>query len=82
MKNKSTIESQVRINSIHLESRLDSYLKTHHNQYVIFNNNEAEFVSTFSEGVKKGIILYGENTGFVVKKVSKSPAVLSSLVKL
>ena len=80
--NIKKLEREVKINSILLDEKLTAYLKTHKNKYVVFDSGKAFFEETFGEGVEKGVKEFGENVGFVVKKVTKSTPILSSLVKI
>ena len=80
--NVKKLENQVKINSLILDEKLASYIKKHKDEYIVFNDGEAEFTSTFKEGVNKGLEKYGENVGFVVKKVTKRTPIFSSLVTL
>lgn len=76
------IENEVISNSGLVEARFSSYFKEHENEYLIFNSGKEFFTKSFAEALKKGEKEFGEDTGFVVRKVSKQVPVLSALVKL
>jgi len=80
--NLKKLEKEVMINSLILEDKLSTYIKTHKDKYAVYNQGKVEFADSFKSGVEKGIEIFGENIGFVVKKVSKEMPILSSLVKL
>ncbi|PKL17925.1 MAG: hypothetical protein CVV49_08505 [Spirochaetae bacterium HGW-Spirochaetae-5] len=80
--NLKKLENEVMINSILFEDKLPVYIKTHKDKYAVFNQGEIFFADSFKEGVNTGISQFGENIGFVVKKISKEMPILSSLVTL
>ena len=77
-----TLENDVMINSLMLEKIISSLVKEHSGKYVVFYNDTKYFSNSFEDGVQEGINKFGENVGFVVKKVTKEIPVLSSLVTL
>lgn len=80
--NLKKLEKEVKENSIMLEKTMSKYIKSHKNKYIIFNKNEIYFANNLKSGVNKGINKFGENTGFVVKKVTNEIAIVSSLVTI
>jgi len=75
------LEKQVKENSLALEKVISKYMEEHKDKYAIYHNGAIDFVDNFGAAVKKGIETYGEDTGFVVKKITNLVPVLSSLVK-
>ena len=76
------LEKEVISNSYLLDNELHKHIKTHKDEYIVFNNYEYVFTDTFEDGVDAGIKKFGENTGFVVSKVSNQPAIFSALVQV
>lgn len=80
--NMKKLEKEVKENSLMLEKDMDIFIKLDKNKYVVYNKGKFYITPTLKEGVRVGIKQFGENIGFVVKKIAKSPMILSSLVKL
>lgn len=80
--NFKKLEKEVMINSLILEDQMSTYIKTQKDKYAVFNEGDVIFTDSFKAGVNAGIDKYGENVGFVVKKVSKEMPILSALVIL
>lgn len=78
----SKLEKEVKANSLLLEKTLPQMVKKHKNQYVAFYKGEQYFSANLTESLKLGMEKFGENSGFVVRKVSTEPMIFSSLVVL
>ena len=79
---KSTLEKQVKHNSLFLDVKINSLIKKHKNKYAVVHAGKHFIAKTFGEGVQMGVEKFGQDTGFAVKKITKAIPVLSSLVKL
>ena len=75
------IEKNVKANGLALTKVLPKYYKKYSGKYAVYNKGKIEFSNTFENGIKKGDKLFGENAGFVVRKVQSFIPVLSSFVK-
>jgi hypothetical protein len=76
------LEKEVKANSLMLEKDMDGFIKSDKNKWVVYNKGKSYITSTLKKGVDLGIKHFGENIGFVVKKITKLPVILSSSVKL
>ena len=76
------MEKQVKSNTSLLDKELGSIIKTNSGKYIVFHNGSYFITKTLDSGLQKGIKEFGENVGFVLKKLQKSNPILSSLIKL
>lgn len=80
--NITKMEKQVKTNSSLLDKKINSLIKANKDKYVVFHKGEHYIADTLKEGLQKGIQTFGEDTGFVLEKLTKTMPILSSLVKL
>ena len=81
--NFKKLEKEVKENSSQLDEKIKNLIKKQKDKYAVYNNGNVYFADSFKEGVNTGIKEFGEETGFVVKKVTKeNHIILSSLVTL
>ena len=73
------IENSVKANARKLDKKIPS-LKQHTGKYVAFNGSELLVHDSFSTAIEEGGKKFGENSGFVVRKIGYTP-ILSHLVK-
>ncbi len=78
--NIKKLESEVKNNSFLLDKEFPELLRTHFNSYVLFNNGEKRFYDSFKDAVFSGEKIYGDNVGFVVRKITNEKCILN-LVK-
>ncbi len=76
------IEQQVIENSNLLDNEIDKYIKTHKGQYIVFDTYKVHFSNNFEEAVELGREKFGDDKGFVVKKLTDQLPIFSALVKL
>ncbi|MCL5674956.1 MAG: hypothetical protein M1501_04355 [Candidatus Omnitrophica bacterium] len=80
--NMKKMEKEVKKNSLMLDKEMDSFIKSAESKYVVYNKGKSYIADTLKNGVELGIKNFGEDTGFAVKKITKSMPILSSLVKI
>ena len=78
----SKMEKQVKSNSNLLDKEFNSLIKTNNGKYVVFHKGQHFIVNSLANGLTTGIEKFGIETGFVLKKLSKSTPIFSLLVKL
>lgn len=78
--NMRKLEEEVIVNTILLEYNIEKHTKKYTGKYIVFNEGEHYIVDSYSEGIKKGEEIFGEDKGFVVRKLSKTMPVCSSFV--
>jgi len=81
--NIKKMEKEVLENSLLLDKKMKSFCVTSNkDKYIVFNQGEHKIVNTLKEGLEIGIKDFGKETGFVIKEISKTIPVFSSLIKL
>ena len=80
--NIKKLEKEVINNSLQLEKKMPSLLNKYKNKFIVYNKGECHYETSFEKGVEYGIKHFGENVGFVVKKITKQIPTFPSLVKL
>ncbi len=77
------LEQQVMDNSQLLDAQINQYVASHKGQYIVFHENKHYFVNDLDEAETKGIAEFGEDTGFVIKKITDNPtqpAIFSTVI--
>ena len=80
---EQALENQVKANSYLLNNQIDKYVVTHKGQYIIFHENKHYFANDLDEAETKGIAEFGDDTGFVIKKITDNPhqpAIFSTVI--
>ena len=82
--NIKSLEEEVMKNSLLLEKEWKSILKDkeYKDMYVVFHDKKKVFTLIFEDAIKKGIKVFGNDVGFVVKKVTNESVTFSNLVGL
>jgi hypothetical protein len=74
----NSLEKAVSANAMKLDKVIGKFSE-HKGEYVVFNDGQHFFASEFEDAVTKGVSIYGEKTGFAIRKVGHVP-VFSNLV--
>jgi hypothetical protein len=75
-------EDKVKQNAALLDEIMESFIKTNRNQYVTFYEGKSVFSNSLDEALEIGDVEFGENSGFVVRKIRDKPIVFSNLVSV
>jgi hypothetical protein len=78
----SKLEQKVRENAVLLDEKMEVLAKSHFGQYVVFNGVKAEYSSDLGSALKKGDKIFGESTGFVVRKIRKNIPIFACLTEV
>lgn len=78
----SKLEQKVVHNAGLLDKKMDSLVKDHAGKYVVFFEGKTEYSDDFNLALLKGDEVFGNQAGFVVRKVSKSVPVFACLTSV
>jgi hypothetical protein len=81
-KNMKKLEKMVKTNVIKLDRIMEGLVKKHNNKYIVFNDGEKMFKKEYEEAYHAGLKRYGEDIGFVVRKISKSLPLVCNVKKV
>jgi hypothetical protein len=77
-----TQTQKVKKNALLLDKLITKFIAKHSNKYVTFFNGQFVFSENLGLALKKGDKFFGENSGFVVRKIRKEIPKFSNLVQI
>jgi hypothetical protein len=79
---QAKLEKLVKKNAALLDKEMDSLTKAHSGKFVSFSAGKMDFSNSFSAALEKGDSEFGVESGFVVRKITKSAPVFACLVQV